>query len=148
MGEARPEPSMEEILASIKRIIADDAATPAPQRPRVAPVRVVEDLKPAVPEADILELSQPVPAPEPAPVEAPAPAAPTLVSEQTAAASREALAALSRLVVAQPAGAENSLEGLVREMLRPMLREWLDARLPDMVEGLVSREIARITGKL
>ena len=35
----------------------------------------------------------------------------------------------------------------MREMLRPMLRDWLDANLPTMVEALVAREIDRITGK-
>lgn len=42
---------------------------------------------------------------------------------------------------------ETSLEGLVREMLRPMLAEWLDQNLPEMVEELVKAEIARIAGK-
>jgi len=42
---------------------------------------------------------------------------------------------------------ETSLEGLVREMLRPMLAEWLDANLPGMVEDLVKAEISRIAGK-
>ena len=42
---------------------------------------------------------------------------------------------------------ETSLEGLVREMLRPMLAKWLDDNLPDMVETLVKAEIARIAGK-
>jgi hypothetical protein len=41
---------------------------------------------------------------------------------------------------------DNTLEGLVRELLRPMLREWLDAKLPDIVEAMVAREIERITG--
>ncbi|HEX8623390.1 MAG TPA: DUF2497 domain-containing protein, partial [Allosphingosinicella sp.] len=35
----------------------------------------------------------------------------------------------------------------VREMLKPLLKDWLDRNLPDMVEELVTREIARITGK-
>ena len=42
---------------------------------------------------------------------------------------------------------ETSLEGLVREMLRPMLAQWLDDNLPGMVEDLVKAEIARIAGK-
>ena len=42
---------------------------------------------------------------------------------------------------------ETSLEGLTRELLRPMLAEWLDANLPNMVEKLVKAEISRITGK-
>ena len=42
---------------------------------------------------------------------------------------------------------ETSLEGMVREMLRPMLAEWLDTNLPGMVEKMVQAEIARIAGK-
>lgn len=42
---------------------------------------------------------------------------------------------------------ETSLEGLVRELLRPMLSEWIDKNLPGMVEKLVQAEIARIAGK-
>jgi len=42
---------------------------------------------------------------------------------------------------------ETSLEGLTRELLRPMLAEWLEANLPAMVEQLVQAEIARIVGK-
>jgi len=42
---------------------------------------------------------------------------------------------------------ETSLEGLVREMLRPMLAQWLDTNLPPMVEKLVKDEITRIAGK-
>src|SRR3990167_4393311 len=41
---------------------------------------------------------------------------------------------------------ETSLEGLVRDMLRPMLAEWLDANLPGMVERMVQAEIARKIG--
>jgi len=42
---------------------------------------------------------------------------------------------------------ETSLEGLTREMLRPMLAQWLDDNLPAMVEELVKAEISRIAGK-
>jgi cell pole-organizing protein PopZ len=42
---------------------------------------------------------------------------------------------------------ETSLEGLVRELLRPMLTEWIDKNLPGMVEKMVQAEIARIAGK-
>ena len=42
---------------------------------------------------------------------------------------------------------ETSLEGLTRDLLRPMLAQWLDANLPLMVEKLVAAEIARIAGK-
>ncbi|MGB7407510.1 MAG: DUF2497 domain-containing protein [Pontixanthobacter sp.] len=42
---------------------------------------------------------------------------------------------------------ETSLEGLTRELMRPMLAEWLDNNLPGMVEKLVKAEISRIAGK-
>ncbi len=65
---------------------------------------------------------------------------------------RDNLAALAML--AEPGvppqivrSGETSLEGLVRDMLRPMLAEWLDRNLPEMVERLVKAEIARIAGK-
>jgi cell pole-organizing protein PopZ len=65
---------------------------------------------------------------------------------------RESLAALAMLAEpgAQPQivrSGETSLEGLVRDMLRPMLAEWIDRNLPAMVERLVKAEIARIAGK-
>jgi cell pole-organizing protein PopZ len=40
-----------------------------------------------------------------------------------------------------------ALGAAVRELLKPLLKDWLDRNLPDMVEELVTREIARITGK-
>ena len=53
---------------------------------------------------------------------------------------------LSKLVVKPEAPGSDTLEGLVREMLRPMLRDWLDQNLPSLVESMVAREIERITG--
>jgi hypothetical protein len=132
MGELNQEPSMEDILASIKRVIAEDgrvSARPARgSRPAEAP-RAVEE--------DVLELSDPVTE------------ADGLVSPDAAQASRQSLAALSALKErsdALPQG-DGPLEGVVREMLKPMLKDWLDRHLPEIVEELVTREIARITGK-
>ena len=163
------EPSMEEILSSIKRIIAEDSETLAPRRGAQAPA---PDEEP-----DVLELTQPwgepeeAPTPEPEPIaveEAPAlasaPVAPSpksaaqpqaaedeaqaLLSATTEAATRHALASLSRLVVKpEDPAADNTLEGLVRDMLRPMLKDWLDAHLPDIVQATVDREVARISGR-
>lgn len=84
--------------------------------------------------------------PYPAAQTRPAPAEP-LLSRETAEASRSALDNLSRMMVKPEAGSDGSLEGLVREMLRPMLREWLDTNLPPLVERMVEGEIARITGQ-
>lgn len=118
-------PSMDAILASIKRIIAEEAET-AP----LQPLRRVGNPTPAEPE--ILELTE---------------EAEPLVSPDAAEASRVKLDALSSIVVAANPPGSDTLEGLVREMLRPMLAEWLDAKLPAMVERLVAAEIERITAR-
>ena len=75
-----------------------------------------------------------------------------LVAEDARTSMRESLAALALL--AEPGvppqivrSGETSLEGLAREMLRPMLAAWLDKNLPPMVERMVAAEIARIAGK-
>lgn len=75
-----------------------------------------------------------------------------LTNANAADAMRQSLAALAML--SEPSAppqivrsGETSLEGLVREMLRPMLAQWLDTHLPEMVERLVKAEIARIAGK-
>jgi cell pole-organizing protein PopZ len=178
MGDIRNEPSMEEILASIKRIIAEDGPGPsAGTRPKRAapPVNAdppleldnpidepvdmsneESDAEPsAAPSEEVLELTEAINAQAAEPQDEvyesaaaqPAPA-PRLVSDDAASASRDALAALSALLI-KPEGeaASNTLEGLVREMLRPMLKEWLDARLPELVQSLVEKEIARISGR-
>jgi cell pole-organizing protein PopZ len=226
MGDISAEPSMEDILSSIKRIIAEEGETAtAAHRARRAsrimnpqaepgsfghdeilelsdPVRASDEEAPVAadrpaavePAADpSAPFSRPVPAPvesilkqrvhlpssrssltplpavepvvepiadtapvppaaEPTPVAAtvepaPSPRAPDpILSPRTADASRGSLDALSRLVIKPDVAGSDTLEGLVREMLRPMLREWLDSHLPAMVETMVSREIARITG--
>lgn len=75
-----------------------------------------------------------------------------LIAEEVRGAMQENLAALAMLSEpgAKPQivrSGETSLEGLTRELLRPMLAEWLDRNLPGMVEKLVQAEIARIAGK-
>jgi cell pole-organizing protein PopZ len=156
MGDIANEPSMEDILSSIKRIIAEDADTSAATararaaaRRKAAPAPVISEepededevleLTEAVAEADAYAEEEPEPMKEIA-------EDPELVSERVAKASRQSLESLSSLIVKPEAGS-NTLEGLVREMLRPMLSEWLDANLPAVVERMVSREIRRITGK-
>jgi cell pole-organizing protein PopZ len=75
-----------------------------------------------------------------------------LIADQVLGAMQENLAALAMLAEppARPQivrSGETSLEGLTRELLRPMLAEWLEANLPAMVEQMVQAEIARIVGK-
>jgi hypothetical protein len=130
---------MEEILASIKRVIAEDGRAAAARPARGS--RPTEAPRPVPPaEDDVLELKDPVDSGE------------SLVSEDAASASRQSLAVLAALrdkpeAFPAPAGSDGPLEAVVRGMLKPMLKEWLDQNLPEIVEELVTREIARITGK-
>jgi len=150
MGDVNHEPTMEEILASIKKIIAEDGETavsePDARSRRKRPV--IETSEPPVAE-DILELTDQC-EPESAHDEAvgiEADAEP-IASNETVKASQAALAALS--AIANPvdqvgnANDDHPLEGLVREMLRPLLKEWIDENLPTLVEEMVAREIAKI----
>jgi len=174
MGDISSEPSMEEILSSIKRIIAEegDAAIATRTRRGGRATTAVADKSDAIDE--VLELSQPVdediletptpmsmgsPTPPkaaaektrtaPAALVAEAPAEPIL-SDRATEATRGPLEALSRMVKpveAPEVHGTDTIEGLVRAMLKPMLSEWLDANLPRLVEDMVAKEISRITGR-
>ena len=185
------EPSMEEILASIRRIIADEepakdtterrheslpaaregtaapretAPRPTPPPPRIAPAAAAASAPPKTdeeidamlahlrgvprqPEAAIRE-SGPTEAPatpEPAPaLETRRPALDErgLLSAATTAAVDAAFDTLAR--TAQARGGR-TLEEVVSELLRPMLKSWLDENLPEMVERLVRAEIERVS---
>jgi hypothetical protein len=134
MGDIQQDPSMEEILASIKRVIREDGR-PAPHAR--APRRNGRAEAPP-PEEDVLELDDPMDAADDG-----------LISDNVAAASRQSLAALSAMRAAPPTPPADggALETVVRDMLRPMLKEWLEEHLPQIVEELVTREITRITGR-
>lgn len=150
VGDMSTETSMEDILSSIKRIIAEEGDGPVSRVRK--PVRTPAPVYDEDDEDEVLELKDAVSDPLPQRVAA-APAAPaaepdpTILSERAAEASRGALEALSRMVVKPEAPGADSLEALVREMLRPMLSDWLDAKLPAIVEAMVAREIARISGR-
>jgi uncharacterized protein len=208
------EPSMEEILASIRRIIADDDAAkpPAPPpapvaapRPAAMPPRTPVPPSPPPPQPalnqhdidammagngapsdeapeDVLDLTEqmaqpaeeppsfqtidgqsdiiftdapppppepPTPAPPPQRAEVPrqppvaefAAPPPSLMSASTTAAVDSAFNTLAHTVLVQNA---RTLEDLVREMLRPLLKSWLDDNLPGMVERIVKAEIERV----
>jgi len=131
---------MEDILASIKKVIAEEKGQ------RVAPPvqAFVEESasEPADEEEpeEILELDEPL-----AP---PVDLGPPLVDESIAGQSRDALEQLSTIASSVPAQTQvNPLEDMVREMLRPMLKQWLDDNLPKIVQDHVKREITRITGR-
>jgi cell pole-organizing protein PopZ len=136
------EPSMEDILASIKRVIAEEkelraAVPPAPASP--------EDEQ-----EDVLELDESMEAQtrtDP-PAEPPMELGPPLLDEQAAGTTRERLDQLSSLAASAPAQPRgNPLEDMLREMLRPVLKQWLDENLPRIVDEHVKREITRITGR-
>lgn len=138
--QAGREPSMEDILASIKKVIAEEKEL----RTTARPVGAVEDEplpeETSPNEDDVLELNEPL-----AP---PVDLGPPLVDEEVAGQSRQALEQLQTLAATIPAAPQvNPLEEMVREMLRPMLKQWLDEHLPQMVEEHVKREISRITGR-
>jgi cell pole-organizing protein PopZ len=239
------EPSMEEILASIRRIIADDEAKPAtaeprpspaapakPERPaaaappakppvvndsppsaipaaRAAPAKAppppapprpapapaasnsqddidsllngldeattADEIRQALPDGDVLELTDEMALPDPPlpsfrkvdptddlefteaaakpaprqptfvppPVESfAAPAAPQILSRSTVFAVESAFNSLAHTVLSNNA---RTLEDLVKEMLRPMLKSWLDDNLPGLVERIVKSEIERVS---
>ena len=174
---------MEEILASIRRIISEDEApaegAPAPE-PEPEPVAAAPEPAPSIddqvaaireaagvaPEEDEddgdLELTQkvethgdldfveaepePAPAPEPPPApvaEAPALPAGGLVSAAVAATAATAFGRLSSGILMPAEG--RTLEDVVREMLRPMLQQWLDDNLPAIVQQAVDAEVDRIS---
>jgi hypothetical protein len=142
------EPSVEEILESIKKVIARDnrdGAEEARRRRESGGFEEGEGLE------EVLELGAEAELVEVSPTDEGSEAAP-LVDAAAREAMRDSLAALA--IMAEPGAqpqivrsGETSLEGLVREMLRPMLAEWLEKNLPAMVERMVAAEIARIAGK-
>jgi uncharacterized protein len=203
MSAAQPkasEPSMEEILASIRKIISDEpmkadtspppVSAPAAVAPAPPPAAQpddddeVMDLKPkaktqephfiaddpvgndvsfsedapAMPKSqddiDALmakEFSPPAPVTVPpmplilpprveAPV-APAPAEHRLISDDTNRAASLAFSSLASTILSRDA---RTLEDLMQEMMRPMIKSWLDDNLPTVVERLVKAEIERV----
>ncbi len=131
------EPSMEDILASIKKVIAEekDLRTAAPAAPQPQQDELPEDA-----EEEVLELDEPL-----AP---PVDLGPPLLDEATADTSRHSLETLSTIAASVPAlPPVNPLEEMIRELLRPVLKQWLDDHLPGIVDEHVKREITRITGR-
>ena len=205
--EKEEEPSMEEILASIRRIISEDEEE--------KPKEEAEEASAAEPEAEAAPEPEPEPEPEPAeeedvlelteddleeasqddidsmfdnveeeneegddeivleddsdeqaeepideeiaeaeeePVAAamdiddvdPASESEALVSESNSETIQGQFDALSALLTSGYQGSGNTLEDLVRELLRPMLKQWLDENLPGIVERMVAKEMARL----
>ncbi len=191
MSDTNQEPTMEEILASIRRIISEDdqpqpaaeaaAPEPGPDRPsepntaddevldltdrveppsQAAPMETVGDLDvfprdeappPAEPQYSppppaAAEPSAPAPAsaaraPEPAPSWTGADDE-GLVSRSSAETAAASFASLSQSLMMPQEG--RSLEDLVREMMKPLLKDWLDQNLPAIVQRTVQEEVERI----
>jgi len=135
---ASREPSMEDILASIKKVIAEEKETRTNPGNAFDDAPLPEDAGAA--DDDVLELNELL-----AP---PADLGPPLLDESAAGHSREALEQLTTVAATVPAAPQvNPLEEMVREMLKPILKQWLDEHLPQMVDEHVKREITRITGR-
>jgi cell pole-organizing protein PopZ len=129
------EPSMEEILASIKKVIAEDKDVRVAEPAAEAEPRVEEQE-----DDEVLELNE-----ELAPL---VDLGPPLLDQTAASVSRSALEHLTTVAATVPPLPQaNPLEEMVREMLRPMLKQWLDEHLPGLVDEHVRREISRITGR-
>ena len=146
------EPSVEEILESIKKVIARDNRTSATEQRKQRESRGIVVVEPSDSDEadDVLDLAEAGETLEDTveQTEAEAP----LLGADTRASMRESLAALAML--SQPGvqpqivrSGETSLEGLTCDLLRPALAQWLDANLPPLVERMVAAEIARIVGK-
>ena len=170
-----PEPSMDEILQKIQRIIAEDEQPAAP--PPANPPRSAEilNLTEAVGDNGTVRYLNPLEtAPEPEPPPPPRPperriepvpkrpepanrgSGERLMSDSTAGQAAAAFAQLAaiqrerRRATEFPMGSgpERTLEDVIREMLRPMLQGWLDERLPEIIERLVRAELARALGEI
>ncbi|HRI99291.1 MAG TPA: DUF2497 domain-containing protein [Hyphomonas sp.] len=203
-NEAHKEPTMEEILASIRKIISDDepvASRPAPAAPlrevpppavndfedvedaiagdvldddtsmfeieEEEPVLTPEPVKVAGPSFTFEEMlgsarqaaaesipieSTPAPRIAPAPTPIPVPESPMPPSSaryaQTALTDDHtadiAAGALGKLISKMEVTGDNTIEGLVKELLKPLIKEWLDANLAGIVEEKVEAEVQRI----
>lgn len=164
MENAQPEPSMEEILASIRRIISEDdeqdagaadKASASPSRPTLvrqpeaAPAEEAvtaadqksddadDGAKPHLETEDVEMIKKNV-------AEAlQDDAEEAIVDETTATAASSAFANLSQSVRVTE-GPGKTLEDIVIEMLKPMVKEWLDSNLPAIVEEKVEEEVQRV----
>ena len=178
------EPSIEEILESIRQIISEDgseeekvaakpAPTAAPQKPQPQPAKVMQQQPPkppAKPAENILDLTDKV-VPEEEPVAEPEvtielediPERPPQPQKTAAVSSGDDLlsdaavdaasAAMSKLMSTNIAVESHdpsrigsvTLEDMVREMMRPLVKTWLDRNLPGIIERMVQREIEKVS---
>ncbi len=164
-GAAPPggDPSMEDILASIRRILSEDD-TPSAPAAAAAPRDDVLSLDSSMlvedePLPPAIVMAPPVPVVPPPPQETPTMPLPaqaepssTLMAPEVAAAAAASVGSLLRTLASErqqvPVRSGGpTIEDLVREEIRPLLKTWLDANLPAMVERLVRVEIERVVGR-
>lgn len=136
-----PEPELEpDVLELTDEMAMDPEPTPAPPPPNFRRVEPRDDLEFA--EAPP---PRPTPAPSYAPVDFDAPPLPPqqpILAQSTVSAVESAFNSLAHTVLSSNA---RTLEDLVKEMLRPMLKSWLDDNLPGLVERIVKAEIERVS---
>ncbi|WP_240048374.1 DUF2497 domain-containing protein [Crenalkalicoccus roseus] len=166
-GQGGADPSMEDILASIRRILNEEEPAPPAEPPAEEPLTLSEDMlveppraapePPAAPpsRAGGAEEEEPAPAARPMPADPPPPPASRpedgLLAPAAAAAAAASVGQLLRTVAAERGSAVSrggpTIEDIVREEIRPLLKEWLDQHLPPLVERLVRAEIERVVGR-
>jgi cell pole-organizing protein PopZ len=129
-----PQPDGDVFDLTDEMALPDPPPTPAP--PRAAAFSKIE------PQDDDLEFTEAKrqPMPEPPAVEMPMPG--PILSRSTVGAVESAFNTLAHTVLSNNA---RTLEDLVKEMLRPMLKSWLDDNLPGLVERIVKAEIERVS---
>lgn len=179
-SEHEQEPSIEEILASIRQIISDDddeapakkpeppsapdpepepesEAEPAPE-PAPEPEEDVIDLIDIVEDEDTgdveemeIDLMEPSPAAKPEEEGddsfSALPEGDSILTDSAAEATLEGFARLATNIALTRSGQGVTLEDIIKDMLRPMLREWCDAHLPSLIERLVQQELDKISRK-
>lgn len=140
------EPTIEEILDSIKRVIAREDRAAALAAPHPGDTQDDGEGEEGDDDADVLDLARHDYA-------ATGADASPLVTASASNSMRGALEALAGVAASAPpappqrGSSGSSLEAIVLELLRPALADWLDRNLPRIVERMVAEEIARITGR-
>jgi uncharacterized protein len=143
LDEATPEPEIPAPAPAPEPEVfelTDEMAVPDAPQPPFSKIEPAEDLVFAE-NAAKATLRQPAFEPPPL-IESPAPASQPMLSRSTVSAVESAFNSLAHTVLSNNA---RTLEDLVKEMLRPMLKSWLDDNLPGLVERIVKAEIERVS---
>lgn len=154
MSNAQTEPSMEEILASIRRIISEDGDTEAVEKADSAPSAAAPAARAVAQEPPAGLRTEPRPTPvakneglemmKKNLAEAVQEGDQEMLDETTAEAASRAFESLSQNVRVSSTGSGRTLEEIVVDMLQPMVKEWLDANLAVIVEEKVEEEVQRL----